>query len=242
MNEFSEIESDFYQYLVKYGNLTPHTRTNYMSWLRFLAKSYKINDELTVEAIDNILSQEKEKRNSRTIYKTEKDIRNFYFALKKLLSFLDFDFSKVKNNAEKDEIEKITHNTKLTTTERSTLILSRVGQGVFRKQLLSYWQGCAVSKFNKLDILVASHIKPWKDSDNHERMDLYNGLLLLPNYDKLFDKGYISFDMTGKIIYSRYISDVDMNILSLSKKTTLVKLEDKHKQYLKFHNKNYFMG
>ena len=40
-------------------------------------------------------------------------------------------------------------------------------------------------------ILIASHIKPWRVSNNNERLDVYNGLLLLPNLDKLFDKGYI---------------------------------------------------
>jgi 5-methylcytosine-specific restriction protein A len=56
-------------------------------------------------------------------------------------------------------------------------------------------------------LLKASHIKPWRDSDNAERLDIYNGLLLIPNLDSAFDKGYISFDDGGKIIISDMIKD-----------------------------------
>ena len=87
-------------------------------------------------------------------------------------------------------------------TEAEALVKARVGQGKFRNNLIEYWKGCSVTNCKYITILIASHIKPWKDSSNKERLDVYNGLLLLPNIDKLFDKGYISFRDTGKIMIS----------------------------------------
>ena len=52
------------------------------------------------------------------------------------------------------------------------------------------WGGrCAVTGLDLPLLLRASHIKPWRDSDNRERLDPYNGLLLSPSYDAAFDWG-----------------------------------------------------
>lgn len=242
MQNFTETEADFFQYLVKYGNVNSHSRTNYMSWLNFLSKEYKIDNDLTIDLVNNIIQQEKEKRLIRNVYKKEKDISNFNAALKKYLAFLSFDLPKVNGEVIKSEIENIEKNNELSVTEKSSIILSRVGQGRFRTQLITYWNGCSITTFNKLDILVASHIKPWKDANNFERIDLFNGLLLLPNYDKLFDRGYISFDKKGRIIYSRFISDTDKKILGMDRNLSLIKIEERHKNYLTYHHENHFMG
>lgn len=88
-------------------------------------------------------------------------------------------------------------------TERSGLVTSRVGQGAYRKRIIHRWEyKCAVTGFNKLDILIASHIVPWADSNDSERLDVNNGLLLSPNYDALFDRHLISFENSGRIILS----------------------------------------
>lgn len=88
-------------------------------------------------------------------------------------------------------------------TERKGLVTSRVGQGAYRKRVIHRWEyECAVTKFNKLDVLIASHIVPWTSADDNERLDVHNGILLSPTYDALFDRHLISFDDTGKIILS----------------------------------------
>ena len=85
-------------------------------------------------------------------------------------------------------------------TERSGLVTSRVGQGAYRKRIIHRWKyKCAVTNFNKLDILIASHIVPWSKSTDQERLDVNNGLLLSPTYDALFDKYLITFDNKGRI-------------------------------------------
>jgi 5-methylcytosine-specific restriction protein A len=91
-------------------------------------------------------------------------------------------------------------------TERKGLVTSRVGQGAYRKRIIHRWEyQCAVTGFNKLDVLIASHILPWSQANNEERLDVHNGILLSPTYDALFDKHLISFDIKGKIILSDQI-------------------------------------
>jgi 5-methylcytosine-specific restriction protein A len=88
-------------------------------------------------------------------------------------------------------------------TERKGLVTSRVGQGAYRKRIIHRWEyKCAVTGFDKLDILIASHILPWAEADNNQRLDVHNGILLSPTYDALFDRNLISFENTGKIILS----------------------------------------
>ncbi|SEQ59165.1 HNH endonuclease [Hyunsoonleella jejuensis] len=88
-------------------------------------------------------------------------------------------------------------------TERKGLVTSRVGQGAYRKRIIHRWEyKCAVTGFDKLKVLIASHIVPWADSTDNERLDVNNGLLLSPAYDALFDKHLISFEGNGKIILS----------------------------------------
>lgn len=93
-------------------------------------------------------------------------------------------------------------------TERKGLITSRVGQGAYRKRIIHRWEyQCAVTGFDNLNVLIASHIHPWAQATNEERLDVDNGLLLSPTYDALFDKHLISFENNGKIILSSTIEE-----------------------------------
>ncbi|MFH1497354.1 MAG: HNH endonuclease signature motif containing protein [Verrucomicrobiota bacterium] len=87
-------------------------------------------------------------------------------------------------------------------TERSEMIKCRLGQGKFRESLLELQGECYVTGVNNPRLLRASHIKPWRDSTNAERMDPHNGLLLTPLYDHLFDGLFISFQDDGRILIS----------------------------------------
>jgi len=125
-------------------------------------------------------------------------------------------------------------------TERKSIILSRIGQGVFRSSLIGYWKRCAVTGCDLRELLKASHIRPWRDSDNAERLDIYNGLLLVPNLDNAFDRGYISFDNEGKIIVSDELSDNDRNKLGIHSRMKLRKIEKNHLKYLDYHRREVF--
>lgn len=102
-----------------------------------------------------------------------------------------------------DDIEaKRDYLSTLSEKDRAAVIYARMGQGVFRERLILFWGGCAVTGCAKVELLVASHIKPWRECDKSDALDLCNGLLLAPNLDKAFDLGYISFENTGQIILS----------------------------------------
>lgn len=87
-------------------------------------------------------------------------------------------------------------------TERTALVQARRGQGRFRDNVQSIERACRVTKVERLEHLIASHIQPWRDSDNHQRLDGENGLLFTPTVDHLFDKGFISFENSGQLIVS----------------------------------------
>ena len=89
--------------------------------------------------------------------------------------------------------EEIEGDLKLTETEKESLILARRGQGKFRKNVLERTKFCPFTGISNPALLIASHIKPWKASNNNEKIDGNNGFAFTPTYDRLFDQGYISF-------------------------------------------------
>jgi putative restriction endonuclease len=99
-----------------------------------------------------------------------------------------------------DKIEQQITQTVSCETTRTALVSSRVGQGRFRKELSKIEKECRITKVDRFEHLIASHIKPWRDGDNEERLDPENGLMLAPSVDHLFDKGFITFDDKGLVL------------------------------------------
>ena len=87
-------------------------------------------------------------------------------------------------------------------TERTALVLARRGQGIFRDNVRAIEHACRITRVERMEHLIASHIQPWRDSSNDQRLDGENGLLLTPTVDHLFDRGFISFESTGHLIVS----------------------------------------
>jgi putative restriction endonuclease len=87
-------------------------------------------------------------------------------------------------------------------TEKEALVLARRGQGLFRERVQGIESRCRVTGVERAEHLRASHIKPWRDSTNQERLTGENGLLLTPSIDHLFDRGFISFQGTGRLLVS----------------------------------------
>ena len=90
------------------------------------------------------------------------------------------------------------------------------------------------------EILRASHIKPWRECTNEERLDPYNGLLLVPNLDALFDAGLITFGEEGGLVVSKAVSKEDRVLLGLESEMRLRKLPQRSMDYLDHHRKNVF--
>jgi predicted restriction endonuclease len=150
------------------------------------------------------------------------------------------DLQLVENSPEDDiesDIDKINADNSLNDTEKTTLIRARRGQGAYRNKLIKYWNACSVTGCKEVNLLIASHIKPWKLASNKERLDKFNGLLLVPNLDALFDKGLISFDDTGSIIYSDQVSTETKSIFGLDN-SIQVDIRAQHREYLEFHREH----
>ncbi len=96
----------------------------------------------------------------------------------------------------------------LSETERAQVILARQGQGAFRESLLKAFEGrCALTGFSFAPALRASHIKPWRDCSNAERLDVANGLLLRADIDALFDGGFITFGDEGELLIAKSVPE-----------------------------------
>nr|WP_246293777.1 HNH endonuclease [Desulfobacter latus] len=111
---------------------------------------------------------------------------------------------------------------------------------MFRDGVVALWGNCSVTGLSNLSILRASHIKPWRDSSNQERLDPKNGLLLQPTLDHLFDSGLISFDVKGIVIFSSRLSQDDIKKLTLSDSLKLRKLPDRLMKYMEYHREKVF--
>ncbi len=154
-------------------------------------------------------------------------------ALNAYLGFLEDNSSESIQN----DIQSLLQDSTIAETEKTTLINARVGQGSFRKQLIDQWAGCALTGFKDTRFLVASHIKPWRHADNRERLDPFNGLLLLPNFDKVFDLGFITFKACGDMVISTQLEQTK----DLGVKTNLkVSLDDRHQDYMAYHRDKIF--
>jgi hypothetical protein len=127
-------------------------------------------------------------------------------------------------------------------TEREQVVAARKGQGVYRERLLAKWNGaCAVTGLSVPELLMASHAKPWKIASNIERLDGDNGLPLVPNLDKLFDKGFISFAEDGAIMTSAMLPAAAHGVLGVDAAMHLVKpLSVAQQAYMAYHRDHVF--
>jgi hypothetical protein len=128
----------------------------------------------------------------------------------------------------------------LTDTERRALIKVRIGQGTYRTQLFSLWGGCAVTGCSSLTMLRASHAKPWSVSTPAERLDPFNGLLLVPNLDQAFDEGLVSFSDSGVIMISSTLDELSAKLLGITTGLSLRYTPSALLPYLKWHRDNLF--
>ena len=125
-------------------------------------------------------------------------------------------------------------------TEQEQIVVSRLGQGNFRRNVIRLWGSCSVTGLQNVTLLRASHIKPWKDSDNQERLNPFNGLLLIPDYDFLFDRGYISFKGNGSVLVSQRLSPFARKVLDVRDDLQLRNVFPENKEYLDFHRSEVF--
>ena len=148
-------------------------------------------------------------------------------------------FERMQSEAEQIrrlEEESVYHRS-IPDTEKQVLIAARVGQGAFRSAVLQVESHCRITGVTDTRFLRASHIKPWRDSADHERLDGNNGLMLTPTIDALFDGGYMTFCGSG---YPRLTSIVPNAVwmslgLSDAEKLSTGPFRAPQKEYLEYH-------
>ena len=161
----------------------------------------------------------------------EESPSEFIFQIESVTSVSD-TFKEVREHANEYRL--------LVETEQDAIIKSRIGQGTFRANVIRLWGSCSVTGFQNITLLRASHIKPWKLSLNPERLNPYNGLLLIPNYDSLFDKGIITFKKNGQIIISKRLDLFGRRVFHVDENIKLRRVFPDNRVFLEFHNQIIF--
>ena len=128
--------------------------------------------------------------------------------------------------------------------KQQEVLRARDGQGKYRERLLEQCRFCPFTSISDERLLIASHIKPWASSSDSEKTDPYNGYILSPLYDKLFDRGFITFTENKHVILSEFISPYTWKQIGLqnNKFIQALPMDDKRKEYLKFHHQSVFKG
>jgi HNH endonuclease len=130
-------------------------------------------------------------------------------------------------------------------TEREALVMARRGQGLFKRNVQQHEGRCRVTGVDRIEHLIASHCKPWRDCDsNQERLDGENGLLLTPNIDHLFDRGFISFENNGALLVSPVAHKESLRRMGVPVDTVrnVGSFSERQKFYLEFHRENLFLA
>ena len=148
----------------------------------------------------------------------------------------------IKGKLLDDEAEKALKEQTIGPLQKEQLILARRGQGRFRSDLTLIEKGCRLTGVTDTRFLIASHIKPWRDSSNDQKLDKHNGLLLSPHVDKLFDNGWISIDESSHLILASTNIERLMSAWGLDITKNLGQFLSPQQEYLEYHRANVFRG
>ena len=125
----------------------------------------------------------------------------------------------------------------------------RINQDFFRAAILAaYEEQCCITGFNIPQMLIASHIKPWKECTPSEKVNPRNGLCINAFHDRAFDRGFLT--ITGKFAIKisprikqdnnpaikKWLTDYDGKQITLPEK--FIPQQD----FLNWHEKNIFHG
>lgn len=132
----------------------------------------------------------------------------------------------------------------ITKPKTTTIRYGREGQEEYRRKLLEECPFCPITMINEESLLIASHIKPWAVSDTKERIDPNNGFVFSPLYDKLFDRGYITFTNDKRVIISNWLSRQVKERIGIKENQLFqfLPINDARAHYLEYHRTTVFKG
>jgi putative restriction endonuclease len=141
---------------------------------------------------------------------------------------------------EEHEMNRIRTTTDIPETTRQAVVLARRGQGLFKQRVMKIERACRITGVTREEHLRASHCKPWRDANNEERLDGENGLLLTPNADHLFDRGFIGFDDNGDVLVSpvAHADSLARMGLNSSRVINVGRFSEGQRRYLEFHRES----
>ena len=166
------------------------------------------------------------------LYREIKNWKNFKKIEEWIFALLGYDENKLLLYEEDKDI----------ITEKRSFIKTRIKQNELRKKVLKDLKFCPFTKINDNKLLIASHIKPWAFSDNKERLDLKNVFVFSPLFDKLFDRGLISFWNNKSLLISKWLSSYNRDKIGISEWEIIDLLPIKWREdYLIFHREKVFL-
>lgn len=144
---------------------------------------------------------------------------------------------------EEHQIAELNADVGLPETTKQAVIQARRGQGLFKQRVMQIEARCRLTGVDRIEHLRASHCKPWRDANNNERLDGENGLLLTPDADHLFDRGFLSFEDNGRVLISpvAHIPSLQRMGLDPTKLTSSQAFGSGQRAYMEYHRANVFL-
>ncbi len=144
--------------------------------------------------------------------------------------------------AEREEEERIIDRQDVMPTTRKAMVDARTGQGKFKSNVRTVENCCRLTGVSNSTHLIASHIKPWRDSNDSEKLDAHNGLLLTPSADHLFDRGFISFDDDGALLISPVADIYSLRCMGVETQSpvNVGSFTDRQQAFLAYHRSEIF--
>ena len=145
----------------------------------------------------------------------------------------------LSQQSDEDEEQNIRGRTDIGSTTNSQLVQARRGQGIFKANVRLHETRCRVTGVSDERLLIASHIKPWCKSNDLEKLDGNNGLLLSPHVDRLFDRGIISFSDDGHVLVSKTLPAAILVAWGIDGKCSVGSFNPHQRKYLAYHRRQF---
>lgn len=144
---------------------------------------------------------------------------------------------------EEHQLEQLRLDEAIPETTRRAVVQARRGQGLFKLRVMEIERRCRLTGVDRVEHLRASHCKPWRDATNNERLDGENGLLLTPDADHLFDRGFLTFEDSGKVLVSPVAHVESLRAMGLDPAQfgNVGSFSSGQRSYLAFHRENVFL-
>ena len=142
-----------------------------------------------------------------------------------------------------DSQQRIIETSSVPETTRKALVQARRGQGLFKQRVSNIENACRITHVDNINHLIASHIKPWRESNDDERLSEGNGLLLTPSIDHLFDRGFITFANDGELIVSPIADSLSLNRMGVitDQEINVGKFNSDQRYFLNYHREEIFL-